>query len=70
MEQKKFYKKIKNYSIYNNVILFSLFVLVLVSVVTTVVEVKIGINKNNKFYIESLVVMFILCFFRNNCRRY
>lgn len=62
MEQKKFYKKIKNYSIYNNVILFSLFVLVLVSVVTTVVEVKIGINKNNKFYIESLVVMFILCF--------
>lgn len=62
MEQKKFYKKIKNYSKYNNVILFSLFVLVLVSVVTTVVEVKIGINKNNKFYIESLVVMFILCF--------
>lgn len=62
MEQKKFYKKIKKYSIYNNVILFSLFVLVLVSVVTTVVEVKIGINKNNKFYIESLVVMFILCF--------
>lgn len=62
MEQKKFYKKIKNYSIYNNVILFSLFVLVIVSVVTTVVEVKIGINKNNKFYIESLVVMFILCF--------
>lgn len=62
MEQKKFYKKIKNYSIYNNVILFSLFVLILVSVVTTVVEVKIGINKNNKFYIESLVVMFILCF--------
>ncbi len=62
MEQKKFYKKIKNYSKYNNVILFSLFVLVLVSVVTTVVEVKIGINKNNKFRIESLVVMFILCF--------
>lgn len=62
MEQKKFYRKIKNYSKYNNVILFSLFVLVLVSVVTTVVEVKIGINKNNKFYIESLVVMFILCF--------
>lgn len=62
MEQKKFYKKIKNYSKYNNVILFSLFVLVLVSVVTTVVEVKIGINKNNKFCIESLVVMFILCF--------
>lgn len=44
MEQKKFYKKIKNYSIYNNVILFSLFVLVLVSVVTTVVEVKIKKN--------------------------
>lgn len=59
---KEILQKIKNYSIYNNVILFSLFVLVLVSVVTTVVEVKIGINKNNKFYIESLVVMFILCF--------